>query len=615
MTALSMDEEGESPSGKLRHATALFLPMVLFGGIALAALIFLLIMKGVGWKIGPDRLFATAGLPSSDIYLLDSANTRRYFASVGGNYDLMLNQWRYFFSAKGIGYRDIHDEDLPGLSPGILILPSSVALSLDERNAVRQFEQGGGSVLATWATGARAGNGEWQGWDFLKDQFGVTVSGEIAKVDNENFLAPFGDTAVSHTLPSGDRIWLGQLDERPLRITGGGHVAGRFMDAVRTPDSSGANEAVVYNEYGSSRRVYFGFPETSWRFQQPDIYALLLDVLDWLHRKPSAYLAYWPYPARAAQILEMDTEQGFPDAVNFARELDDSGFHGTFYCLTSVATQYPDVVKGLARRHELAYHGDVHDGFKGQAASLQSQRMDNMVRQMRTIMPDTSDINGFRPPLELYDNTTESVLHEKGFRHLLADSNNTSGRLPYLSKAGSTDIADGLVIFPRTQRDDINLLRQGLEGDSMTRAMNLDFDLAVEMAALGVFSVHSQNFAAGSPVAKSMSQYLAHIRTAGEKVWVRPSGEIAKWWRDRSRVSFTLSGDAKRMLLNVTFARPAIPGKVSIVVTNAASGVVPQIQPVKVGVPVPEVKPLDEFRSALVFPSYAPGDYSYYLSF
>ncbi len=643
MNTLSI-HENRGIFSRIRNSPLFFLPLILIAGYALASLTYVYIMQHEGgartavaqqaapliteqpvtasaeWKPdNPHQAYAAVSLPASRLYLLNSKKTRDYFASSGGDYTLILDQWHYYFQARGIKYSDIQETDLTaGLKSGILILPSAVVLDAAERAAIAAFEKSGGSVLASWATGARNASGAWLGYDFLHDQFDIRVSGEIAAQDKEKFLVVAGETPVTHTLPAGTRIWLGldKVQERPLRVSGGAHFAGRFMDVVRTPDVADANEAIVFNEAAdTSRRVYLGFSESSWRFEQANIYTLLDDLFDWLARRPGAYLANWPYPYRAAQILEMDTEQGYPNALNFAGLLDANGYTGTFYSLTSVAVQFPDIVKQLERKHEIAYHADVHDGFKGQSRELQSKRLDAMREQLTPLVTDPARLRGFRPPYELADQTTESLLFEKNFGHILANSDNTAAMLPYLSPVSPHDFVKGLIVLPRTQRDDMNYNKQALGSAEMARAMNEDFDQAREFGALGVLSVHSQTFAAGSDVNKATAQFLAHIKTSGDMTWVAPGGAIESWWRDRARVKFNLTGDEKNMLLEVTLDAPALHDKSAIVIIHPARKTVLMIKAGKGGVAAPALVPLDEFRTAIVFDALKPGHYSYRLSY
>ncbi|MCX7192924.1 MAG: polysaccharide deacetylase family protein [Proteobacteria bacterium] len=634
----------ESVFSKVRNSPLIFLPIVFIGIYALASLSYTLVMEREGFgknnnhaivadtqgSMPADVGFETPNLmlnklpqavadisvAPSDIYLFNSGSTRDYFASKGENYELILDQWHYYFADRGIKYVELKDENLKsGLKPGILILPSTVVLSVQEKAAIKDFEKRGGSVLATWAAGSRNGNGELPNYEFLHEQFGIRVSGEIAAQDKEKFLVVFGETPVAHSLPAGSRIWLGleNIHEHPLRVTGGENIAGRFMDGVRTPNRAAGNEAVVYTETGSSRRAFLAFSENSWRFEQKNIYTLLDDVFKWLHRSPDTYLASWPYPYRAAQILEMDTEQGFPNATRLAALLDSNGFKGTFYSLTSVARQYPDAVKQLETRHEIAYHGDVHNAFKGESRELQSERLDAMQRELRPLVNDPSKLTGFRPPYELSDQVVESLLFEKGFRHILPNSDTTNSMLPYLSLVSPADFQNGLIVLPRTQRDDMNFMKEKISSPDITREMEEDFDQTMEIAALGVLSVHSQNFEAGSEVTRSTAEFFAYIRSSGNKAWVAPSGAVESWWRERALFKSELTGSLQKMLLNVTIGQ--INRSAAIVILNPAKGLQPKISAAGSGANLPVLVPLDKYRTAIVFNALPPGNYRYSLSY
>jgi hypothetical protein len=129
-----------------------------------------------------------------------------------------------------------------------------------------------------------------------------------------------------------------------------------------------ANGGIAFHEQGNSRRVYLGFAESSWEYDERLVLPRLMDsVIAWLRHKPMVYKSAWPDSALSAQLLEMDTEDKFSNALNFAAELDASGIRGTFYCLTSLAVKNRDIVKKLSEKHEIAYHGEVHVGFKGKS--------------------------------------------------------------------------------------------------------------------------------------------------------------------------------------------------------------------------------------------------------
>jgi len=174
---------------KIRNSPLFFLPLLLLVGYALASLAYVLIMENEGsvnqvrqqvvdaapysgltsdntrphqvtassngaltnWKSdNAYQVISAFNVASSKIYLFNSKNTRDYFTSSGKSYDPILDQWHYYFRDRGVKYIDLQEVDLtPDLKPGILILPSAVALSSEGRSAILAFVIGGGSVLAT----------------------------------------------------------------------------------------------------------------------------------------------------------------------------------------------------------------------------------------------------------------------------------------------------------------------------------------------------------------------------------------------------------------------------------------------------------------------------------
>ncbi len=56
------------------------------------------------------------------------------------------------------------------------------------------------------------------------------------------------------------------------------------------------------------------------------------------------------------------------------------------------------------------------------------------------------------------------------------------------------ELADALIVLPRTQRDDINLYWEKLSVEGTTKALIDDFEMAFRSGSLAWLSVHSQNF-------------------------------------------------------------------------------------------------------------------------
>ena len=326
-------------------------------------------------------------------------------------------------------------------------------------------------------------------------------------------------------------------------------------------------------------------------------------------------LAAWPNGKRAAQVIEMDTEDGFANALPFASIMQALDYPATFYVLTSVGKLFPDVLTALARDFEVGYHGDVHDSFKGQTAAVQEQRMQNMRAEMATVIPDTKAITGFRAPTEGYDPTTDQLLPKYGIRHHVSGPNDTEGRLPFIAKIEGLAKEDALVVLPRTQRDDINLNWEKLSAEQTTRALIDDFDLVVDTGAFGLLSIHSQNFKPDGTLTKAMPGFLVHTKQRRGLVWKARAGEVADWWRERERVKISYSNSGKRIQFNITVTGTKPVNGASFVMMMPQKGLLPIVQPTRIGEVKPVVSAIDNYRATILFDSLPPGNHVYQATF
>lgn len=563
---------------------------------------------------------ATTAPTLINVYLYESPLTQAFFSANNAFYEPMKDRWKTYLRQSTNSFKEVTRTNLlAGLKPGVLVLGSAVVLDAQERKAIENFANSGGSLLITWGTGARDAKGRWTGYGFIESLLNMKVVGKVLVDDNELFVNTFGNGPISWGLPAGERIFLGEIAETPLRVQAP-NLAARYFNWQRFPKPKNNNGAVAFHEQGASRRVYLGFSEASWDYDERSRLPKLLDsIMAWLQHEVVVTKTAWPHGDTSAQLLEMDTEAKFENALNFAKELDSADIKGTFYSLTSIALQNRDIVAQLAQKHEIGYHGEVHFGYKGKTEAAQAERLNLMASEMKNIMGSraTQDVTGFRAPTESWDATTEILLRQLGVRHHVADPASSEARLPFFSRSEPALLADqAIVVLPRTQMDDLNYLGLKLSTDKASELIGLDFDYLHEAGALGVLSVHSQNYGPQGLMTVLTPPYVKRLQAHRKDVWAASGAEIANWWRMRERVQFQ---DGKLMGDQFTFVVQA-PGQVkgvTFMVTHASANThVKQVLPVPSGLPQPELVKLDAWRSALVFnQSLPPGSYTYKLGF
>lgn len=166
---------------------------------------------------------------------------------------------------------------------------------------------------------------------------------------------------------------------------------------------------------------------------------------------------------------------------------------------------------------------------------------------------------------------------------------------------------DPLVVLPRTQRDDINLYRENLTPEQITKALIDDFDLTADIGSLGILSVHSQNFGENSSLAQAMLGFLAHAKLSRDAVWMASASQIANWWRSRDKVKLSAQHVGKRLEVNISVITKEPVDDDAIVVMLPQKGVSVVVKSVKVGQPTPVVSHIDDSSvEQLLSPSFSP---------
>ena len=555
------------------------------------------------------------GADEGQILLYLSPTTERYFAGAGRSYEQIIKRWPAYLRKYGEHARTLGREELLADPPtGVLILPTTVALDPQERAAIERFALRGGSLLGTGLVGSRDAQGQPAGLDFLHTSFQVRSHGFFPVNDN-TFFVPFGDGPLTWPIPAARRMGLSNTSGSLLRISAS-HTSAVALDWSRNVPAE-PHAVMAFEETPRGRVAYFGVSDDAWPAQRDNL--LLLDAtLAWLRREPHAYKAAWPHGHQAAHLIEMDTEDQFESAPNLARDLENAGYKGTFYCLTTEAVRHPDIVRDLLRRgHEIAYHADVHFGFKGDAVREQELRIRFMKQQMAGILGERApEATGFRAPTESYDRNTEMLLRRHGLLHHAADESSHEDRLPFFSVSEpGVPPERALVVLPRTQMDDVSFRLKKLTPEQVGLTLANDLDLAVRSGAFSLLSVHSQNYVEGGLMRRTMPDYLRKVTSYGNRLWVTRGDEITRWWRQREAVSVDSQWRSGGLRLILRNANPEAVAGFTVFVTLPARQASLKVTAASASKVAARTQSIDPFRAAIVIDSLPPGQTELRLNF
>ena len=597
-------------------------------GVTLAALLYVLIMGLLGWQnpvFGNSNNFGYFGDKEQAVYLYESPASVEHFSRNAGKYENLLSPWRTYFSERSRSYKSIKTvADLQALKGGVLVLPSALALGDAERLAITSFRSKGGSVLATWATGTRDDRGQWAGWGFL-EQMGAKDVSELAVAEGSRYLVLSGELPVSYSQGAGKSIALGKSAE-PLLSMKGKHIAGRLAgaDGVIGPDRIGEG-AVVYSESttNASRAVVFAFAESSWEAKPFTAHLLIDDALQWLGHDVSVVKAAWPQAKRSAQVIQLDLDSAPVSAsdgvasgvLDFVSVVRSAGYPATAFLTSSAAKDDPQIAQALEKSFEIAYHGDAATGLKGIDSAMQRQRLERMRSDLARVLPRSRSATGFRAPMESYTPVTESIIQQMGIRYHGVEPSRVDDRLPHFAQLPELAPQDDLLLLPRTQRSDLDLSAQGQTAEQLGAALIADFNAAVDTGALGWLSVHSQSLGNGRPFSKGFGEFIKYTKAQPRSVWFANAGQVNQWWRDRERVKVSSNFNGKRLDLSVTITGDSSVSDAGLIMMVPAKGLRPIVRAIKVGVVLPQISPIDEFRSKIVFSELKPGNYNYTVTF
>ena len=603
------------------QTTSLFVPADAFGKQAVGSVQSSL--STVNSSKSATTLAAVFSSPlAASVFIYASPITEKYFATSGIDAKVNTQQWEIFLRKYKIPFQVILSVDkLENAQPGVLLLPSSIALSEREKQAVVSFRAKGGGVLATWLTGVRGEKGEWQGFGFMENALDAKVVGNTEADENDNFMMPNGDSPVAHSLPAGLRIWLERPKEWYSLRFATGNSAAQIMDWSRTFIAGKPTSTIVFDERIQSsgrlsRSVVLGYPERLWLSADPKfLEAIAHNSLMWLLRQPDAYLSAWPYPYRSAFVLAVDSADTVSDVdVSFAQSLEREGVRATYYLLSENIVKSAEKIKKIkALGHEIGYLGDRFVGFKNQSSAAQKLRLDAMVKDVKNAGIEVSEDVGFHAPMELFDKNTEKLLAELSFGHYIAFMDSTDARLPFFSLAQpkNSRLSKSLIVLPRTQNGPEDSIEESNAETGLKTFLN-ELELSEKMGGLSVIRTPNQS----SLTTAQLGEILKHLKARKDQMWLATSRQIADWWRERERVTVRLDAGVAAPQLTVTVeAGQPLQHAATVWINLPQSGGTVRLVAHSTSGKLPKIAVVDTWRAAIMLDGLTPGQHQWSVYF
>jgi peptidoglycan/xylan/chitin deacetylase (PgdA/CDA1 family) len=449
-------------------------------------------------------------------------------------YEREVTRWAEVVASVGGHVRQISSlDDLARLRPDeLLVLPEAPCLSGIEIQAIRTHLRRGGSLVSNWAVGARDARCNWRGWQTVAEFSGAHDVRELARRDGLYFTVP-GGLPLSPGLDPGTRVELRPEPTLALNQPGA-RVYWSDWALNPAPDEAGGTSdvaATVGKTPAGGRIAWFGFhlSQASTPRDSLNVYRMVQNGVRWGAGVPMASVAAWPDGRRAALVLVQDVEAEHRNALALAKLLKELSLPGSFYAVSGLVKDDPELAEALSEAGEIGSHSADHRPVAGLA--LDDQR--NILRR------EWGEIRGwagegpagFRPPEESFDANTLRAWAESGGRYVIATNQARSGS-PEVHGSGR----DQMILLPRLMKDDYNVFVQdgALKADRLTEAFLEGARKIRAVGGLAIAALHTQIAGTGSRL--QAVRALADTTRANQDWWTAQADEVADWWRLRSSI-------------------------------------------------------------------------------
>jgi peptidoglycan/xylan/chitin deacetylase (PgdA/CDA1 family) len=518
-----------------------------------------------------------------DAVVFSSPRNQAYFPDPT-YYRAALASWSALIQNTGGNVREVADAE--GLSTlreqDLLVLAEAPCLATDEVAAVHAHLQNGGGVIANWAVGVRDADCEWTGWQTIMDLTGAEDVRELPTREGL-FLTVPGGVALSPGFDPGTRIELRPDPSLALRLPGP-RVYWSDWALNPQPDESGGGAAVAavatYSALGG-RITWFGhrLDQAATPADSARLSRLVQNGVAWAASVPTTAPAAWPGAQQAALVFTLDVEEQPQNALSVAAFLRERELPGTFYVVSQLLLEDPEMARALIDAGEVGSQTSDHTPLQGLTAQDQRVRLrrtSSEIEEWTGVAP-----TGLRPPEETFDPNTLDAWQRAGGTYLLA-TNESRSASPELHRVG-----DGTqVLLPRLLKDDYNIIVQDrvLRGTSLGQALLEGTRKMRAIGGLAIVAGHTQIMRDGSRIEALGT--VADSALAQGDWWIARASDVADWWiaRGATTVRFepTSEGSSPAPVADIVVTAPLDRGVenlwIDVVIPSPPDGLIPLVE-------------------------------------
>lgn len=527
--------------------------LVLSGGILtiLSLIFFVKTLHSVYGVFGLDFLSPSniTFAKKDKVAIVYSKYSMKYIKNGVQWMDDNVNAWIKYLEFNKINPDIIFDKDIEEgkLSKyKLVIFPGVKSMSDIELTEVKKYVENGGSIFATGGISTLNEKGEWRGWQFCMDVFGVNFSKEISSKETTAKIHTIrGGTAISAGVPAGFPLKIATWNipicfevMEPRTIQASSWYNYRYEEGL-VDEGIKKSAGIIYGTYGTGRFIWMGFEINSVIGEKEDFAAfekIVRNSVNWLTYKPIAYIQDWPENYEAASVFTVNLNEEIHNAYNLIDILKANNLPATFFIDKDALQANLDIVNNLKQYGQIVPIVDI-----GYVKNNRTKKFEPYsFEKQYGILKSTKEYfeSAIQQPIKgiiikngIYNSRTLEALYKLNMKFLLTDSL-TDRSVPLANYFEETPI----IVFTKTARDDYDIINNYKLTDPQFQIYTYeeDIDRIAFESGLYVLKVHS-NLQCTKENYQVISQIIDYWKN--QKVWVSNISQLYNWWMIRTHLN------------------------------------------------------------------------------